>query len=75
MEHQISITVCNEDNLRNLLVEREREKTIDETEAKLQAIKHSSAPNLSIDIQSLINERFNKIEESIDKLVTKKLNK
>ena len=50
-----------EDNLCDLT-----ENMIDETDA---------TPNLSNDLQSLTNDRFNKIERSVDQLITKKLMK
>ena len=78
LQQQFNISREQEENLRNLL--EEREKTIDETQSKLNEIEqthenHGSNVLNGKVLTKLINERFNKIEENIDQLITKKLAK
>ena len=78
LQQQFNISREKEENLRNLL--EEREKTIDETQSKLNEIEqthenHGTNVLNGKVLTKLINERFNKIEANIDQLITKKLAK
>ena len=77
LQQQANIRREHEESLRILL--EEREKTIDETQTKLNEIEqtHEIRGNTNVLngklLTKLISERFNKIEENIDQLITKKL--
>ena len=74
---QTQLEVMREHETHLELILEEREKTIDETHTKLvemeQADTINNNINPSLDLKKLINDRFNKIEDSIHSIITKKL--
>ena len=78
LSQQVDLLREHENNLSNLL--EEREQTIEETQTKLNEVENATdknsgntMPSLSNDLQKWMNERFTKIEENIDQLISKKL--
>ena len=77
LQQQANLLREHEESLRILL--EDREKTIDETQTKLNEIEqtHEIRGNTNVLndklLTKLTSERLNKIEENIDQLITKKL--
>ena len=73
LQQQANILREHEGTMRDLL--EEREITIHDNEAKINKMmeEHSPFPDITITIQNLVNEGFNKIEKNIDQLITRKL--
>ena len=75
LSQQLETMGTHHDSLRQHL--DERENTIHETETKLNSLEQTSSKsnqeNASLNIEELINKRFDKLDQSIDEIIEKKL--
>ena len=75
LREQVNTLTGHQESLRLLL--EERESSLHETEAKLVSIEQTSNTNPTssgdVNIEELINKRFDKIDRNIDELIEKKL--
>ena len=75
LSQKIKTLTDHQETLRLLL--EERENSLHDTEAKLVSLEHGSntnqASNVEVNIEELINKRFDKIDKNIDELIEKKL--
>ena len=74
LSQKIKTLTDHQETLRLLL--EERENSLHDTEAKLVSLEHGSntnqASDAAVNIEELINKRFDKIEKSVDELISNK---